>query len=463
MAMQLMWNARERGETSIFLAPRRELLKQTAQKLDRWASFGYGMIQSSDKGHSNLYLPIQVASVDTLISRAVKRNRLVLPPIRNVICDEAHMYQTQLRDSMMALFPEARIVGLTATPGRYDGRPMGSQYDHLIEAATPKQLIRDGYLVPGWYTAPSKPDFSQVKIVAGEYNKKQHDAIMEPLLGDIVETWLADCGDMRTLVFANQVGHSVWLAERFRQVGVSAEHCDGTACDKHRDSVFERFESGETQVLCNVELAGYGYDLPAISCIVLAKRTKSIVRYIQALGRAARRDGVKTRFRVNDHGGNVYEHGYFEDDRYWSLAGVSSIGSRRKAAGKRVKEVLRLRCPKCKTVFDGSLTCPECSYYFERTAKEFKVVDGQLVQVKRAEVDEGLLEKRMFHAELLGYADGKGYKAGWAAHVYQSRYKAFPPSEWRWDTQQAPTVATQRYLKYLTIRRAHSRKKKAVS
>lgn len=452
----------------MFLAPKRELLKQTAQKLDRWASFGYGMIQASDRGKSNLYLPIQVASVDTLVSRAVKRNRLVLPPIRNVICDEAHLYQTHLRNQMMELFPDARIVGLTATPGRFDGRPMGSQYDYLIEAATPKQLIRDGYLVPGWYTAPSKPDFSKVKIVAGEYNKKQHDEIMEPLLGDIVDTWLADCGDMRTLVFANQVGHSVWLAERFREAGVSAEHCDGTASEKYRDAVFGRFESGETQVLSQVDLAGYGYDLPAISCIVLAKRTASIVRYIQALGRAARRDGAeKKRFRVNDHGGNVYDHGYFEDDRHWSLSGVRSIGARRKLAGKRAKESLRLRCPKCKTVFDGSLTCPECGHYFERTAKAFKVVDGELVQIKKGDIhlwnDEKLLQMRMFHAELLGYAKQKGYKAGWAAYAYQSKHKDLPPREWRFDADHAPSLETQRYLKYLTIRRARSRKKQAVS
>lgn len=463
IAMQLMWNARQRGETSIFLAPRRELLKQTAQKLDRWAPFGYGMIQSSDDGPGNLYLPIQVASVDTLISRAVKRNRLVLPPMRNVFCDEAHLYQTKLRDQMMELFPDARIVGLTATPGRYDGRPLGSQYDHMIEAATPKQLIRDGYLVPGCYKAPSKPDFSKVKITAGEYNKKQHDAIMQPLLGDIVESWLNYSSDCRTLVFANQVGHSVWLAERFRAVGVSAEHCDGTASEKHRDAVFERFESGETQVLCNVDLASYGYDLPEISCVVLAKRAKSIVWYQQAVGRGARRSEGKRFFRVNDHGGNVYEHGYFEEDRHWSLSGSKSIGSRRKISGKRVKEALRLRCPKCATVFDGSLTCPECGYYFERTAKAFKVVDGELVDVRRSDVDESLLEKRMFHAELLGYAHQKGYKAGWAAHAYLSRHKAFPPHEWRSDTRQTPSVVTERYLKYLSIRRGKSRKKAAVS
>lgn len=463
IAMQLMWDARQRGETSIFLAPRRELLKQTAEKLDRWASFGYGMIQSSDIGRSNLYLPIQVASVDTLISRAVKRRRLVLPPIRNVFCDEAHLYQTALRNQMMELFPDARVVGLTATPGRYDGRPMGSQYEYLVEASTPKQLIRDGYLVPGWYKAPSKPDFAQVKVVAGEYNKKQHDAIMEPLLGDIVETWLRYSADRRTVLFANQVGHSVWLADRFRAAGVSAEHCDGTAKDTHRDAIFERFESGETQVLCNVDLAGYGYDLPDISCVVLAKRTRSIVRYIQYLGRGARRQEGKREFLVQDHGGNVYEHGYFEEDRHWSLSGVRPIGSRRKLSGKRAKESLRLRCPKCTTVFEGSLTCPECGHYFERTAKAFKVVDGELVEVKRAEVDESLLEKRLFHAELLGYARQKGYKSGWAAHAYQSRHKAFPPGEWRWDKGQTPSVATERYLKYLTIRRAKARKKQAVS
>jgi DNA repair protein RadD len=466
LAMQLMWNARQRGETSMFLAPRRELLRQACKKLDQWAAFGYGMIQACERGGGNLYLPIQVASVDTLVSRVIKRKRLVLPPIRNVFVDECHMYTTQLRTQLLELFPEANVVGFTATPARHDGRALAINFEKLIEVTSIREAIRGGYLVPSWHKAPSRPDLAHMKKVAADYNQKQLDERMEPLMGGIIESWLQWGADRRTLVFANSVARSVWLAEQFRAHGVAAEHCDGTADPTYRDAVFERLESGETQVLCNCDLAVYGFDLPAVSCIVNAKPTLSLVKYKQMLGRGARRDLVngKENFLVLDHAGAVYEHGYYEDEYHWSLEGLRSFTTtRRRVSPARKEKRLSLRCPKCATVFCGSLTCPECKYFFERTAQSFRVVDGELVEVKKAEVDAGLIEKRIFHAELLGYAKAKGYKSGWAGYQYQSRYKQMPPEQWRWDKPAAPSIATERYLKFLTIRRAKARQKRAVS
>jgi superfamily II DNA or RNA helicase len=461
LAMELMYRARQRGESCLFLAPRRELLRQTAAKLDQWAPFGYGMIDASQKGHHNLYLPIQVASVDTLVSRVLKRQRLVLPPIRNVYIDECHLFGTAYRKALIDLFPQAHIVGFTATPGRHDGRALSISFERLIEVTTVKQATREGFLVPAWYKAPARPDLARMKKVAADYNQKQLDERMEPLMGGIVESWLRYAPGARTVVFANKVERSVWLAEQFRAQGVAAEHCDGTADETHRDAVFERFTSGETQVLCNVDLCTYGFDLPAISCIVNAKPTLSVVKYIQMLGRGARREVGKEAFGVLDHAGAVYEHGYYDDDRHWTLAGIHSVTSTRHSprTGKRRDKVLHLRCPKCTTVFAGALNCPDCGYYFERTAKSFQVVDGELVAVRRAQVEESVLERRLFHAELLGHAQQVSYKPGWAAYTYQSRYKVLPPTEWRWDSPVTPSVATQRYLKYLMIRRARSRAK----
>lgn len=464
IAMELMFRARQRGETSMFLAPRRELLRQTAAKLDQWAAFGYGMIQASDHGHQNLYMPIQVASVDTLVSRVIKRKKLVLPPIRNVFLDEAHLYQTQLRDALVQLFPDSRIIGLTATPGRYDGRPLSIGFDRLIEIATVKQLTRDGFLVPAHYKAPQRPDLERMKRLANEYNQKELDSRMEPLMGGIVESWLQFAGDRRTLAFANKVERSVWLAEQFRAHGVAAEHCDGSADENYRDAVFERFRSGETQVLWNCDLATYGFDLPAISCVVNAKPTLSVVKYIQMLGRGARRDpgSGKTDFLVLDHAGAVYEHGYFDQDRHWTLAGLGKIGKTKgKPTGTVQKKTLSLRCKKCMTVFTGSLTCPDCGYYFEKTAKSFKVVDGELVDVRPGAVEQGVIERRLFHAELLGYCQRVNYKPGWAGFAFQTRYKAERPREWMDDHPVIPSEKTERWLKFLFIRRARGKKRTA--
>lgn len=467
VAMELLWRARERGMTAMFMAPRRELLRQTARKLDTWAFGEYNMIVSNSRGQ-NLYAPLQVASVDTLVSRVIKRQRLVLPPIHYVIVDEVHLYITALRTQLMEMFPDAIIIGLTATPGRHDGRAMNIGFELLLEIATPRQLIDQGFLMPSRHYAPSRPDLKNARIVAADYNKKDVETAMDPLVGGIVPSWLERCADRRTIVFASSVQKSVWLAEQFREAGVAAEHCDGTAEDTYRDAVFDRLSSGETQVLCNVDLATYGFDLPAVSAVVLACPSLSVVKYIQRLGRAARKDDAsgKRDFVVNDHSGGVYEHGYFEDDRHWTLQGIKSVTRKSSAharTGKVKDKVLHLVCKKCTFVFGGALTCPQCGYYFERTARKFHVVDGELVAIKGIEPDVGELEKRTFYSELLGHAQSKGYKTGWAAYAYQDRYKKLPPREWNRDRPKPPSAGTTRWLLSVTIRRAKARKKAQAS
>lgn len=459
--MELARRAMARSQRVTVMAPRHELIQQFMERMDLWAFGQYSIISAGFKRRMNLYAPLQLASVDTLISRAVKRNNLVLPPADLVIADEVHLYQTAHRAGLLEMYPGAKIVGLTATPGRHDGRPLGMTFERLIEIETVRGLIDKGYLVPANYYAPSVPDLRRVRTVAGDYNKKQLEERMEPLLGDIIEHWLQHAYTRRTVVFATGVGQSVYLAERFRAVGVTAEHCDGTADQAHREGIFQRFRDGETQVLCNVDLATYGFDLPDLSCVVLARPTLSVVRYLQMVGRGLRAAAGKTDCLVLDHAGNVRRHGYAEEDRHWSLEG------RRKLPGKALelkpcksgevdKKKLHLRCPRCHLVFDGALTCPGCQYYFERTAQSFKVVDGELVRMHEPEPRD-LAERIEFYRELLGYAIEKGYKPGWAAHAYQSKHHELPPREWGRDGATTPSPKTRGYIKFLTIRRARSR------
>lgn len=468
IAMELMYRAYERGETSMFMAPRHELLRQAAKKLDLWLPLSYGMITARTKGEMDLYQPVQVSSVDTLVSRVVKRQRLVLPPIANVFVDEAHLYVTRHRQALMELFPTAkRIIGFTATPGRGDGKGMGILFEELITAATEAELTRRGYLVPVKYRAPSEPDLKKARELASkrgrDFTDEETDAAMLPLVGDIPETWLREAPDRRTIVFANSVGNSVWLAKRFRELGVAAEHCDGTADADTRDGIFGRFESGETQVFCNVDLATYGYDLPAVSCIVDAAPTTSIVDYMQKIGRGVRLEPQigKRDLLYLCHSGNVREHGFITEDRYWTLSGgkaASDQGRKKLKSGDRERKELHLRCPRCTLVFGGALTCPDCGYYFERTAKAFRVLDGDLVALERPD-PAAEMEKRQFYAELLSFALLSGYKPGWASYAYQEKYKTMPPREWQHFKPAPVSVATDRFCKYLRIRRGRSKAK----
>jgi superfamily II DNA or RNA helicase len=463
LGMELARRAIRQDLRVMVMAPRHELIQQFKERMDTWAKGAYGIISAGFRHAQDLYRPLQLASVDTLVSRVVKRRSLVLPSADLVICDEVHLYQTAHRAGLLEMFPGARIIGLTATPGRYDGRPLGMTFERLIEIETMKGLIDKGYLVPPLYYAPSVPDLRRVQKVAGDYNRKQLEERMEPLLGDIIEHWLKLACTRRTVVFATTVGQSVYLAERFRATGVAAEHCDGTADQAHREGIFERFRSGETQVLCNVDLATYGFDLPDLSCVVLARPTLSVVRYLQMVGRGLRAADGKTDCLVLDHAGNVRRHGYAEEDRYWSLdgrrkgTGPKALALKPCKSGEPAKQTLHLRCPRCKLVFAGALTCPACQYYFERTAVSFRVVDGELIRMREPEPRDQA-DRIEFYRELLGYAGEKGYKPGWAAHAYESKYKALPPREWAREGAMVASPKTRGYVKFLTIRRAKARR-----
>lgn len=459
VATKITEAAVKEGMRVMLMAPRIELIGQFCRKLDEFLHMSYGVI-TANRDAQNLYQPVQVASLDTLVSRVVRRKKLVLPPTDIVICDEVHLYVTAQRMELLKQFPNARIIGLTATPGRPDGRALSGIFDRIISAASVRELTEQGILVPAVYYAPSVPDLKKIRVVRGDYEQKGVESSMQPLLGDIVAHWLKHAASRRTVVFAACIGHSVYLADLFRQQGVAAEHCDGKTPPEERKAVFERFSSGETQVLCNVDLATYGFDLPELDCVVFARPTKSIVRYLQSIGRGLRSSPGKENCLVLDHAGCVHEHGFADEERYWTLKGLQGL-TREKRAQQRSRDKAapkKLTCERCTFIFSGSLTCPNCGFHFESMAREFYVHEGELIPFKVNMREAGLIEKRHFHAELLGYAKQKNYQVGWAAHAYKSKFREFPPRDWNSSLPITPSLATLRYVRSLNIRRANAMK-----
>lgn len=445
------------GKRVTFLAPRIELITQMCKKLDQWLPLGYGLITArAGRGQSSgmdLYNRVQVASVDTLVSRAVKRGSLILPPTDLVIADEIHLYMTKLRQDLFNLFGDVRVLGLSATPAAPNGRALSGNFEQIIEVTTVGKLTRDGYLCPVQYKAPQAPDMEKVQVVMGEYNAKQTEVQMAPLLGNIVEHWMKWGTGRSTILFAQSVSHSLYMRNQFLEAGVTAEHLDGKTDPDERARILERYESGETEMLCNCEVLTYGVDLPRTKCIIDAAPTKSIVKYLQRIGRGMRIWGSSD-LMVLDHAGNIHEHGYAHDDRHWSLDGYEGIVTNiTKARAKKTKTSgapKRLTCPQCATVFSGSLTCAECNYHFEGLAREFHVVDGELVPFSTD--DEGNIFARVkFYCELMAYAKAKGKKPAWCDHTYRERFKKWPQPRWSQFQPLEPSRETLRYIKYRQI------------
>jgi DNA repair protein RadD len=406
IAGELMRRAQERGQRALFLAPRRELVMQASRHLGR-LGIGHGVLLAGADAEGGLYAQVHVASVDTVLARTVRSKRLVLADPDLVIVDEAHLSITKTRQRLLDLWPGAIRTGLTATPSRKDGRALGLLYDELIEPATTADLVREQSLVPARYFSIAEPDLARVRTVAGDYHQGELEAaVNQPrLVGDVVTTWLKHAGGRRTAVFATSIKHSAALGEEFLRAGVAAEHVDADTPQALRDTTFERFRSGQTQVLTNCFLASYGFDLPELSCIVLARPTKSLVLYLQMIGRGLRTAAGKSDCLVLDHSGCVHRHGFAHDERLWTLEGERALVEREKTASEK-RETKQLTCPECSCVFAGVRLCPECGYFFAPKGKEVRTLEGELVEIGQ-HLDREQQDRLAFFAELRGGRGGK--------------------------------------------------------
>lgn len=446
IAAEFMRREESAGGRALFLAPRRELVHQASRSLEA-IGLRHGVILAGDD-RRDPYAAVQVGSIDTLLARLIRRRRLELLEPSLVIVDEAHLSITEVRQRLLNLWPGAKRLGLTATPTRKDGRALGILYDELIEPVTTADLTAQGFLVPARYFSLSEPDLARVRVVAGDFHAGELDrAVNRPqLVADIVQTWLARAAGRRTVVFATSIDHSAALAAAFLRAGVAAEHVDASTPQDVRDEVFKRFAKGTTQVLTNCFLASYGFDLPDLSCVVLARPTRSLMLYVQMLGRGLRIAPDKSDALVLDHAGNVHRHGFAADLRAWTLDGEYAIEEREQRAAKPSPEAVTRDCPECQAVFAGSRTCASCGYYFAPEGKMITTLQGDLVEVgahlHREEQDE-----LGFYLELCGFALERGFKPGWAAHQFREKFEHWPPHPWANLEPAMPSLETRRWVK----------------
>lgn len=323
-----------RDTRTLFLAHRRELIDQTSEKLGRFG-VPHGVIMGAKR--MALQQPVQVASVQTVINRVA-----VLPRFKLIMVDEAHhVTEGNTYAKLLKAWPEARIIGLTATPWRLDGIGLGDVFDGHILVRTPKQLRDEGYLVPVCGSEYEAPKTSGVAVRGGDFQASDLDAAVrsKTLYGNIVKEWMADAGNVRTIVFCVSVAHAKELAQAFVDAGVRAESVDAKTPKEARAATLARLRSGDTRVVCNVAVLTEGFDCPSVSCVVLARPTLSTSLYLQMVGRALRpvclncdeavqwtvshcpkcgSANIKRSARIHDHAGCSKAHGHPYSDRDFS-------------------------------------------------------------------------------------------------------------------------------------------------
>jgi DNA repair protein RadD len=189
------------GLRVLFVVPAIELVDQTLEKFYREGLRDIGVIQA---GHwrTDWSQPVQIASVQTLMRRQI-------PPADLVFIDEGHKWFDFYRKWMLdPVWADVPFIGLSATPWT---KGLGAYYNELIVVATMQDLIDAGYLSPFVVFAPAHPDLKAVRTVAGDYHERDLSEAMnrQPLVADIVQTWLKHGVGRPTLCFAVNRGSRV--------------------------------------------------------------------------------------------------------------------------------------------------------------------------------------------------------------------------------------------------------------
>lgn len=427
VARAIIERAVETGRRALVLTHRREILNQTS----RAVLLDHGLIQAGlnvDFGY-----PVQIASVQTLHARCMRTDKMPLPSAHLLIVDEAHHIAAATWRGILKNYPNAKLVGLSATPCRSDGRGLGNYFDRIIEGPQIPDLIALGHLVRTVYYAPAEPDLRGVETRQGDYVIKQLADRMnrEDLIGDIVSNWYRHGHRRKTLLFCVDVAHSVHVKNEFIASGVRAEHLDGTTPREERQAILARLASGETEVVCNCQVLTEGFDLPAIGCIVLARPTKQLCLFRQMAGRGLRPAPGKNNLILIDHSGAVYRHGLLEDRIEWSLEVTKQTENPTHAARSRQTTSRLIECTQCAALRTAGERCPVCGFLPTRRPDAIVFREGELGRVDRrrrnATAYSDPAEQMRWHGMFVHIARERGYKAGWVAHKYKEKFGAFPP------------------------------------
>jgi superfamily II DNA or RNA helicase len=261
------------------------------------------------------------------------------------------------------------------------------------------------------------------------------------LVGDIVTHWHKFGERGKTVVFAVNVAHSIHLRDEFLKSGVRAEHLDGGTPDDDRDAILGRLASGETEVVTNCMVLTEGFDCPDIGCIILARPTKKMGLFRQMIGRGLRPADGKTDAIILDHSGAVFHHGLPEDRVAWTLDPERKATSPAHIARLTHQAGKLLECSQCGALRLGGQPCPHCSFLPKRPPRDVFVADGELGLVTNGRAhgpDYDPETRRRWHSMFAHIAEERGYKPGWIAHQYKTKFGAFP----RWNSAPEPIPPT---------------------
>ena len=312
---------------AVWVAHQRELVAQAVERLRshglRVGAHCPGMLADRDA-------PVQVGTIQTLLASGAR------PPADLVVLDEAHHHApaSEHWSTFQDAYPDARKLGLTATPERRDGSPLGDVFTALVVAASYSELLAEGHL-------------AQCVVYAPPRDKARSGWSMDP-----VQAYTTLAPGTLAFAFFSRVPIAEEWERAFNVAGVPARTIHGKTPASERADILCQFAAGRVRVVCNVATMTEGVDVPAAGTIILAHYPSHASGFLQRVGRALRPHPGKPHALVLDLVDATSKHGYPTDDREYSLTGEAI--ARSAASGVR-------RCMSCMAMYPAGLArCPMC-------------------------------------------------------------------------------------------------------
>lgn len=431
-AAYIVEGAVNKGNRVLFLAHRRELIFQSSEKLGN-LGIRHGIIMGAVP--TSPLEPVQVASVQSAIHRNLGNYDVI-------VVDECHHARSDSYHQILDRYPNAAILGLSATPYRLDGKGLGEMFQAIVPGLSTRDLIDQGKLVPFRVFAPPTIDMRGAAHHGREFAKEEMSRCLgTKVYGDILKHWQLHGRGLPTVLFAASVQQSEELVAAFKAAGVAAAHVDASTLPGKRDAALKALATGSLEVLSNVGILTEGWDCPPAACGIISRPTESLCLHMQMDGRLLRTFPGKTEAIILDHVGNHQRHGFPTDERELDLDGLK----RRSKKGIETPATVRT-CPKCYACMPGGVaTCPQCGYVFVIEGREITYkLDVQLQELKPGPLkpwqrDMGRevrpdapaepktrKDPATYYAEKLAIARERGYDRRWADHQFQFAFGKFP-------------------------------------
>lgn len=346
-----------------------------------------------------------------------------------IITDEAHLSRSNSWMKVLDHY-DTFTVGLTATPIRLSGEPMGDVYNALVEGVDVKWLIDHKRLAPFEYYAPTAVETDGLRVQAGDFVVKDLEQLMSDraIYSDVLKSWERLAKGEKTIAYCVSVKHAKETAEMFRSAGYTAVEIDGGTPSKKRAEIMSDFRNGKITVLCNVGIISEGVSIDDVTCCLLLRPTESHALYWQQAMRCMRYTEGKVA-KIIDCVGNYTRNPLPDGDVEWSLTQSVKKRNRLNADG----DFMIRTCPSCFKVFKTAPVCPYCGKEYPLHPREIKAhADIELARITAEQAAEAERKRKLARyeqgrarsfPELLRIGKERGYKnpAAWAAAVMRGR------------------------------------------